>query len=104
MIGRREFIAGLSGAVIWPLTARAQQPGMPMIGFLDPLLLAPNSPSLNAFRRGLAEAGYVDGLEGAFFPNVEGTDARPGGVVTIIGDELRFKGPNFENVLRRVSK
>jgi hypothetical protein len=43
-------------------------------------------------------------VEGGFFPNVEGTDARPGGVVTITGDELRFKGPDFENVLRRVSK
>jgi len=63
MMRRREFIAGLgtAAAAACSCVARAQQPGMPMIGFLDPLLLAPNSPPLNAFRRGLAEAGYVDG-------------------------------------------
>jgi putative ABC transport system substrate-binding protein len=59
---RREFIAGLgtTAAAAVPVS-RAQQPVMPMIGFLNPLLFASNSPSLNAFRQGLAEAGYVDG-------------------------------------------
>ena len=57
---RREFIIGLSAAA-WPLTARAQQPAMPVIGFI-----AGNSPEgaaelVAAFRRGLGEKGYVDG-------------------------------------------
>jgi hypothetical protein len=41
--------------------------------------------------------------EGAFFPNVEGTDVKSG-TVSVTGDDLKFTGPKFENVLRRVSK
>jgi putative ABC transport system substrate-binding protein len=61
MTTRREFIAVLGGATAWPLAARAQQAGAPLIGFLDFGAPAPNSPTLNAFRQGLAEAGYIDG-------------------------------------------
>ena len=57
---RREFISLIAGATAWPLTARAEQ--MPVIGFLDPLPSAEVIPHLiAAFRRGLAEAGYVEG-------------------------------------------
>jgi putative ABC transport system substrate-binding protein len=61
-IRRREFIFILGGtAAAWPLSARAQQPTMPVVGFLHAGSLAVNSRSVAAFHEGLAEAGYVKG-------------------------------------------
>jgi hypothetical protein len=60
-VKRREFIAGLGSAVAWPLAARAQQPAIPVIGYLSPGTQEAGASRVAEFRTGLSQAGYVEG-------------------------------------------
>jgi len=58
---RRAFISLLGGAAAWPLAARVQQPGMPVVGFVDPTSTQSFARPLSTFLKGLGETGYGEG-------------------------------------------
>jgi putative tryptophan/tyrosine transport system substrate-binding protein len=60
-VRRRDFITLLGGATSWPLTARAQQSAIPVVGFLSARSANESASVVTGFRQGLAENGYVDG-------------------------------------------
>jgi putative tryptophan/tyrosine transport system substrate-binding protein len=60
-VRRRDFITLVTGAIAWPLEARAQQPAMPVVGYLHVAAAEAQAQNVAAFRRGLADAGYVEG-------------------------------------------
>src|SRR6516164_10808337 len=89
---RRAFIALLGGAAVaWPIGARAQQPPMPVVGLLSPLSPGPAAHVLDAFRRGLAETGYVEGQNVAIeYRLTEGRfDRFPEQVADLVGARWR---------------
>src|SRR6516165_6465285 len=61
MSTRRDFIALLGGMAAWPLAARAQQPAMSVVGFLDVASAGERTQMVAAFRQGLADGGFVEG-------------------------------------------
>jgi putative ABC transport system substrate-binding protein len=61
MIRRREFIAGLGSAAAWPVAARAQQPSMPVVGYVTTTGANQNTHLPAAFRTGLKENGFIEG-------------------------------------------
>ena len=61
MIGRRKFVTGLGSAAAWPVVAWAQQPVMPVIGFVNGGAADAWAAYEAAFLKGLGETGYVEG-------------------------------------------
>jgi len=74
---RRQFIAGLGSAATWPMVARAQQPAVPVIGFLHPRSRADITARLADFQNGLRETGFVEGQNATIeYRFAEGETAR----------------------------
>jgi putative tryptophan/tyrosine transport system substrate-binding protein len=82
---RREFITLLGGAAAWPLAARAQQPGMPVVGFVRDVTIDVSDDRVTAFRQGLNEAGFVERQNVAIEYRSDQTDRLP----LVVTDLLR---------------
>src|ERR1700731_143249 len=86
---RRDFIAGLGGAVAWPITARAQQPAMPVVGFLHLFSAEAGATGLVGFRKALGDAGYIEGRNLAI--ELRWADNQPERLPALAADLVRLR-------------
>jgi putative tryptophan/tyrosine transport system substrate-binding protein len=97
---RRKFIIGVgAGAVAWPLAVRAQQPAIPVVGFVNVASRQGYARPLSAFLKGLSETGYEDGRNMAIeYRWAEGdADRLPGLAAELVRRRVRLRAPTSEN-------
>jgi len=99
---RREFITLLGGATAaWPLAARAQQPAMPVIGFLRSTSLAVSTPMIAGFRQGLTAAGFNEGQNVAI--EYRYADNRPERLPGLVAEMIRLSCRQVASAARALS-
>ena len=84
---RRDFLSVIAGATAWSLAARAQQSAMPVVVLLHSATFEANAHMVTAFRRGMAEAGYVEGKNVTI--EIHFTNFRPEAMLEAVADAVR---------------